>query len=599
MKSIHTETDFLERISNQMPAGSAKFASTWTKMRWTRCLLGELIRALDTQTAANIRKKMTETMTDDDTKNTRTQVAIPSEECISMCAIWKDRCENLENEVKDLKSRVQKYRVKARRPYPVDEQKSVTRMSSEEAADIDMPKRPTCDDSPVMNTEASVVDDPAGMERRSEALQARLRSLETEKTTLTTTIIDMQTQQETLLREMEKSRDEEFEKFINQNEALREQLVEQKLDAQKLALMCRKLQRVSPSPTPPIIHLDIDGLERIRTAQKQINASIQESMKLFAEKSVIFYDTHKRILEYLRDLTLSNKLAEHKIEAPPMIEWGRDKSSNSCSMEQCDLGLIRSILHQVELEADGLRKENKLLKDDNDFFATEVSCVSDAFESKQKEIELMSKQLQAKEESTMQLFKENSILKQLNSNVNKIHTGYAKELADLRTSIQCMSQRSDEYADAISCLREKASASELITATLCADKGVREMELTELHMKTEALESDISAYIEKISGLESEVASGIRSRIKRKREGSKLTESTGADSSALAEENEALKNIMKCALCSENYKDTYISKCGHCFCKECLTRLLTNRNRKCPQCKTSFQQQDMRRLFLN
>ncbi|KAH7650055.1 hypothetical protein FG379_003135 [Cryptosporidium bovis] len=66
----------------------------------------------------------------------------------------------------------------------------------------------------------------------------------------------------------------------------------------------------------------------------------------------------------------------------------------------------------------------------------------------------------------------------------------------------------------------------------------------------------------------------------------------------LKSENQQMLTLMKCSVCRDKLKDTVINRCGHLFCKECIYNNLSSRNRKCPLCHTTFDKNDIIRVFL-
>jgi chromosome segregation ATPase len=64
-------------------------------------------------------------------------------------------------------------------------------------------------------------------------------------------------------------------------------------------------------------------------------------------------------------------------------------------------------------------------------------------------------------------------------------------------------------------------------------------------------------------------------------------------------EIQRLNSILKCSICETNKKDTVISKCFHCFCKQCIQDNIKFRNRKCPLCSTKFGQDDVHTIYLD
>ncbi|KAK9173835.1 Zinc finger, C3HC4 type (RING finger) family protein [Cryptosporidium meleagridis] len=67
---------------------------------------------------------------------------------------------------------------------------------------------------------------------------------------------------------------------------------------------------------------------------------------------------------------------------------------------------------------------------------------------------------------------------------------------------------------------------------------------------------------------------------------------------SLKSENQELLTLMKCSVCRDKVKDTVINRCGHIFCRDCIDRNLSSRNRKCPLCHINFDKNDTGRIFL-
>ncbi|KAK1937550.1 hypothetical protein X943_002815 [Babesia divergens] len=65
------------------------------------------------------------------------------------------------------------------------------------------------------------------------------------------------------------------------------------------------------------------------------------------------------------------------------------------------------------------------------------------------------------------------------------------------------------------------------------------------------------------------------------------------------QENDVLRRRMTCTVCSENFRDQCITKCGHVFCNPCISNNIKSRNRKCPVCKVHFDKSDVQRIFLD
>lgn len=68
-----------------------------------------------------------------------------------------------------------------------------------------------------------------------------------------------------------------------------------------------------------------------------------------------------------------------------------------------------------------------------------------------------------------------------------------------------------------------------------------------------------------------------------------------------AELEQEIKNCMsllKCSTCGHNMRNTYLTKCSHTFCKQCIDSRISTRQRKCPACNLAFGTGDVQQLYL-
>lgn len=73
----------------------------------------------------------------------------------------------------------------------------------------------------------------------------------------------------------------------------------------------------------------------------------------------------------------------------------------------------------------------------------------------------------------------------------------------------------------------------------------------------------------------------------------------GNDPAAIAELNVQLKRQIICNVCSENWRDAVVTRCGHMFCHACLKQRLAQRSRKCPTCNCAFELKDVLRVTVD
>lgn len=65
----------------------------------------------------------------------------------------------------------------------------------------------------------------------------------------------------------------------------------------------------------------------------------------------------------------------------------------------------------------------------------------------------------------------------------------------------------------------------------------------------------------------------------------------------LKKENDRYREMIMCNICKINIKNVVINRCYHFFCKECVEKTLNTRNRKCPICRESISQNDIKKIY--
>jgi len=66
------------------------------------------------------------------------------------------------------------------------------------------------------------------------------------------------------------------------------------------------------------------------------------------------------------------------------------------------------------------------------------------------------------------------------------------------------------------------------------------------------------------------------------------TREPSSSDSLLEEERKELRTKVLCPVCTTRERNLAISKCGHVFCRQCITQNLAKRNRKCPACGLTY-----------
>ena len=62
-------------------------------------------------------------------------------------------------------------------------------------------------------------------------------------------------------------------------------------------------------------------------------------------------------------------------------------------------------------------------------------------------------------------------------------------------------------------------------------------------------------------------------------------------------ENNSYRELIHCKVCKTNRKNVVITKCFHTFCRGCVEATFESRKRKCPICRESISQNDVKEIF--
>ncbi len=79
----------------------------------------------------------------------------------------------------------------------------------------------------------------------------------------------------------------------------------------------------------------------------------------------------------------------------------------------------------------------------------------------------------------------------------------------------------------------------------------------------------------------------------RKRQGASGTSGTDWQQEMIEE----LRRKLYCTVCKVQEKQVTLLRCFHMFCRDCIQRNITNRNRKCPLCGEKFGTDDVKPIF--
>lgn len=309
-----------------------------------------------------------------------------------------------------------------------------------------------------------------------------------------------------------------------------------------------------------------------------------------------------------------------------------DKASTASLASEAEGQLLRIELEtmqrrlneQQELEAEVLELRQQYSR-----VTDELEEVSKAFEERQTHCEHLLRQLKARDDMLLQQkaaadaavqqqvllqrigrLQEQKIQleKQQVDQLTASGRAFSEALRQAQDRATVADQQRDEIASCLQAVR--AEREKLFKDN---DEMAREVQL--LIETNKASESCLEQHQAKVQSLEASLRRQTEARAEADKRLEKLKEKqekqerkrllAAAEDPSLAinhllqEENDTMRRRLLCGVCNERFKDQMLVKCGHMFCQECIEKNVKARNRKCPHCKTQFDQKDTRKAYLH
>ncbi|UKK02288.2 putative RING-finger-like protein [Theileria orientalis] len=211
----------------------------------------------------------------------------------------------------------------------------------------------------------------------------------------------------------------------------------------------------------------------------------------------------------------------------------------------------------------------------------ELEDVSMAFEKKQKMCDELMRQLNEMESTRERLGKVESSYGSLKERFDKLVTVTNSKISTHSAKSESLEKIVDSYRDAWTQAHKRAKymqhQRDVAVSAVC--------ELQAQYRKSCRAQKSLQDYIAVMKTGAARTPS--------------MDTSLGDVENLIAQENAVLRRRMTCSVCSENFRDHVITKCGHVFCGVCLNNSIKTRNRKCPQCKIIFDKNDTQKIFLD
>lgn len=308
----------------------------------------------------------------------------------------------------------------------------------------------------------------------------------------------------------------------------------------------------------------------------------------------------------IEDLRERLRAAEEAITAARL---GQDASSLDEELKK-----LHVRVKELEDRVSRADEARMVAEEERDAFAGELDGVAMALEELSSQNKRLLEQLAASSEDQLQLqlasAKQVTELNELQKTTEDREEQckvQAHDVEDAREKVKRAESRLTEMQDRVVHLSQRLSMMEEQRDRYRADASNASAELARLEQQYNAaketadkLRTDIQA-AERSAGRDSSRCAMLESETKSLRaQVDRLKGLVGKDISEVNDSQvKALRQIVKCPVCSSRDKEVAITKCYHLFCHQCIQENLDSRHRKCPGCGVGFGANDVKRIYFS
>lgn len=305
-------------------------------------------------------------------------------------------------------------------------------------------------------------------------------------------------------------------------------------------------------------------------------------------------------------LALDEHSLELRVKAAIEAETACQQRLFAAEAEKTEL---RAKLDASERDVLELTEAIKIKDREAEAYMSEMETIGQAYEDMQTQNQHLLQQVTERDEYNIKLVSGSVKTKHVHSFLISEKQALAKQLQQLKASLECVKSRISHSEEQIkSCISEAGNYT-LEDRHLAVSLETAKWELADAEKELKWLKSAASSSDKeneqiqrKMDEFQKELDTERNERKKVEEElaevnrmVAELSSETGeAAVHRLQEEIKECKSILKCGVCFDRPKEVVIVKCYHLFCNSCIQRNLEIRHRKCPACGTAFGQSDVR-----
>uniref|UniRef100_H2YL12 E3 ubiquitin protein ligase n=1 Tax=Ciona savignyi TaxID=51511 RepID=H2YL12_CIOSA len=398
-------------------------------------------------------------------------------------------------------------------------------------------------------------------------------------------------------------------KFNEENEELKQKLVEKELEVEVLS---KDLKTSKDQLNELKLLLDMyKGLSKEQRDKAAVMAREKEARSRVASLEEEVERAGAGREELVRKLRKCEEDLGAAVDAAREAKEWRERKEEELLLRGPDVDTLRKMKVETIVE---LRRNLAATKQEEEALLSEMDVTGQAFEDMQEQNMRLLQQLREKDDANFKLMSERI-------KANQVHKLLQEEKNVLQDQTNTLHMQVDSQNQVVRMLEEKERALQNTLATMEKELNLRS-QIMELHkrkaVEMSQLREDLLRELEKkkqrllvveelvdrkVELLEEEHFKISRlqedgAKLRRKLDKHKKTEGLYSADEVLMEEIREYKTKLRCPCCNVHNKDAVLTKCFHVFCIKCIKTRYETRQRKCPKCNAGFGGNDFHRIYI-
>ncbi|XP_074573606.1 LOW QUALITY PROTEIN: E3 ubiquitin-protein ligase BRE1-like 1 [Curcuma longa] len=361
---------------------------------------------------------------------------------------------------------------------------------------------------------------------------------------------------------------------------------------------------------------------------KQLHTTVQD-LRDNNHELKLFIDMYRRESTDSRDLivskdneykawahvhTLKSSLDEHNLELRVKAAIEAEATSQKrLTSAEAEIDELRQKLETCERDLSKLSEILKSKHEEGRTYLSEIECIGQSYVDMQTQNQHLLQQIIERDDYNIKLVMEGTKEKQAQEALRLEIQTTNRKLREAKLLMDSYDLRVSKMDEQLKIWSEQVGKLAEDTRQSRATFEHTKKRLLEVQMEAQKLRQLLDVVQNKVEGSRLEVANLLteieKERFNKKRIEESLdgttrkaaylrAETKGSILEKLRQEVKEYRGILKCSICLDRQKEVVIAKCYHLFCHQCIQRTVSNRQRKCPTCGSSFGANDVKPIYI-